>query len=1081
MSEYPVHVSKVQAPPLREETLARDRLLEWLSVKIHRRAVLVLAEAGYGKTTLLADFTRRSRIRVLWYRLDHGDRDWVGFLAYLVAAVRVHMPSFGQATSSLLREVATAAPPRDMVVDTFLRELGGLPSDATALVLDDFHLVDDAPDVRYVVRELLARAPERLSLVFASRREPPLRLARLRALGEVAELATDDLRFDAVETERLFRETYAMRLEPGLLAELTRRTEGWAASLQLVRTAIHDRDPAQTRSFISSLSGAEGHLYDYLAEEVIGDLPPELQAFLMRTSLLETIDLPLGRVAADVPATEVARWMDEGERLGLLGKGGPNTRHIARAHPLVRDFLQARLARWVGPGEVRAIHARIAAAAESIDWQTSARHHLAAGDLASAARVLGGAVEAILATGAYAAAQGLASGLPGGELHGAPGLIIASRLAQQRADAAEGLALAEQAWSADPSSTAVLLNLVTARSLAGDVAGALDAGRLLEQSSRRELAEIGRVYQRTLETSVYGSVELAEREMQALIESLRNRREHHFLGVALLNRAHLLMALGREQEALTSSEEAIDLLATTSAGVELISARLARATALAFLGEIVAARAEVDIAAKQAPAGQALELAIEVGQLEALTGEPDRATPFLRQVDDQIRPDTDNGEQALMARALISLRLGDTDSASRQVALFRFGEPRSSVAFEARRHLVRGLVDVIADRQRLSEVSTGTALASRQGARLWHRFGVLLQALGEGSRDPSDEIERAASEAPVVLNMLADAVVRRLPDLKPSAVETIRREAALRPWRWRSAARLKVHTGSANERLAAAQLLEDIGERTDVALLRSLSKAIRDPRAHRLGQGLARRLAPRVFVEDLGRVQIAIGDRVVDASQVRRKVLALVCLLLTRPHLAATREEVIESLWPEQSPAAALNSLNQTVYFLRRLLEPDYRDDLSPGYVMQDGEMVWLDVELIDARSRRCLDLIATPSQEGTEDPVLELSNQYRGRFALDFAYEDWATGYRDSLHAAYLRVTELAIRDDIDAGRFQRGTYLAERAAELEPESEEIQLALVHLYRLAGAHAAAAEKYGQYAAAMRSLGLEPTPLADLF
>src|SRR5262245_186159 len=102
MPDYPVQVSKVQAPPLRDETLARDRLLEWLSVKIHRRAVLLIAEAGYGKTTLLADFSRRTRLRVLWFRLDRGDRDWVGFIAYLVAAVRVHLPEFGGSTSALL-------------------------------------------------------------------------------------------------------------------------------------------------------------------------------------------------------------------------------------------------------------------------------------------------------------------------------------------------------------------------------------------------------------------------------------------------------------------------------------------------------------------------------------------------------------------------------------------------------------------------------------------------------------------------------------------------------------------------------------------------------------------------------------------------------------------------------------------------------------------------------------------------------------------------------------------------------------------------------------------------------------------
>ena len=159
MSEYPIQISKVQAPPLREETLARDRLLEWLSVKVHRRAVLLIAEAGYGKTTLLADFSRRTRLRVLWFRLDRGDRDWVGFIAYLVAAVRVHVPDFAPSTAALLRETATASPPLDTVLDTFLRELSGLPNDATAFVFDDVHLVDDSPDVRHILRELIARGP----------------------------------------------------------------------------------------------------------------------------------------------------------------------------------------------------------------------------------------------------------------------------------------------------------------------------------------------------------------------------------------------------------------------------------------------------------------------------------------------------------------------------------------------------------------------------------------------------------------------------------------------------------------------------------------------------------------------------------------------------------------------------------------------------------------------------------------------------------------------------------------------------------------------------------------------------------
>ena len=101
MNGYPIQPAKVQRPTLRDETLARDRLLDWLAAKIHQRVILVLADAGYGKTTLLADFSRRTRLRTLWYRLDEDDRDWISFLSHLVAAGREHDATFAPTTGAL--------------------------------------------------------------------------------------------------------------------------------------------------------------------------------------------------------------------------------------------------------------------------------------------------------------------------------------------------------------------------------------------------------------------------------------------------------------------------------------------------------------------------------------------------------------------------------------------------------------------------------------------------------------------------------------------------------------------------------------------------------------------------------------------------------------------------------------------------------------------------------------------------------------------------------------------------------------------------------------------------------------------
>ncbi|MGZ9160138.1 MAG: hypothetical protein ACXW4T_03140, partial [Candidatus Limnocylindrales bacterium] len=120
---YSIQLAKVQRPVLRDETLERPRLLDWLRAKIHGRVVLILADAGYGKTTLLADFSRRTRMRTLWYRLDADDRDWVTLIHHLVAAGREHDPSFAPATLGLLGEIGVGGPTREAVLDTFMREL----------------------------------------------------------------------------------------------------------------------------------------------------------------------------------------------------------------------------------------------------------------------------------------------------------------------------------------------------------------------------------------------------------------------------------------------------------------------------------------------------------------------------------------------------------------------------------------------------------------------------------------------------------------------------------------------------------------------------------------------------------------------------------------------------------------------------------------------------------------------------------------------------------------------------------------------------------------------------------------------
>jgi len=1081
VSDYPVQLDKVQAPPLRDETLARDRLLDWLQVKVHRRVVLVLAEAGYGKTTLLADFTRRTHVRVCWYRLDRGDRDWLGFIAHLVSAFRIRDPEFAPATQSLIREASAANPSRDGVIDTFIRELATLPAEPAALILDDFHLVDDSQDVRAIVRELLARAPERLSIVLVGRTTPSLPLARLRARGELAELRTADLRFAPEETERLFRETYALNLEPSVVAELSRRTEGWVASLQLVRAAIRDRNQTEIRAFVRSLSGAEGDLYDYLAEEVVGELASDLQQFLMRTSLLEIVEPRLGSVAAGITPDDTRRSIADGEFLGLFSRTGPGSRDHVRAHPLVRDFLQARLRRSAGADAVIEIHRAVAAAAETTDWRIAGHHYLAAGDLDDARRVLAASIDTILATGAYAAAEELVTALPTADRPDPNVLVVQSRLAQQRGHLHHGREMAEAAHLADPESSAAALNLQAALMNAGDLEGSIRIGNLVE---RREdwtsAANVAKATRLVVETSVGGSIPEAIQALSQVREQFASLGPSQYAGVAYLSLGYLEYAQGRVDDALASTEQSIHHLAATSASHELVSAHLLRAMTLAHLERLDEARQEVAVAAGRATDGQALEVALESGFMEVLFGDVHSAATRLNPFVEQLSPTKDPDEQALLISALALISEGKLADARSIIDRLSARSYRSTVAMEALRLYVRATCDVLQSQgERVVSSTAARDWARSQGADLWADAAAIVVA---ASRDEGlGAMSATISRKPTLLTICADVVVSQWDRLSHDEVALTREEARRRPGRWRTALRNGLKAGSAAKRLAVGELLNEIGTLEDVPTLRRLARDLRlAGDARELGRSLARRLGPQVIVEDLGRVQIHIGDRVIDGQSVRRKVLALMCFLLSRPQMSATREEAIEALWPNLDPGTALNSLNQTVYFLRRVFEPSYQDETSPGYLGQDGELIWLDGTLIDSRSRRCRALIRSLRTTDESGAPLELAREYTGRFAIDFLYEDWAADYREALHVAYLRVVEAAIRSDIDSGSFERGVEIAQLASEVEPDSDELQLSLLRLFRLSGSHAAAAEQYEVYSRTQRAMGVEPEPLESL-
>ncbi len=369
--------TKLHVPGPRPGFVARPRLAGALAGGL----VLVCAPAGFGKTALLADWLRSGGRPVAWLSLDAGDNDPVRFWRHVVAALDRARPGTGERVAPLL-----GPPPSSFegLVTALINELAAQSGEnAIVLVLDDYHLIN-ARQVHASLAFLLEHLPPGLHLVLASRSDPPLPLARLRARGQLAELRADDLRFTAEEAAALLRESAGAALPGAAVAALVARTEGWAAGLQLAALSLRGR--SDIAGFVAAFSGSHRYILDYLTGEVLDGLPEQVREFLLETSVLER--LSGGLCDAVTGRDDGQAMLERVEQAGLFLMPLDEVRGWWRYHRLFADLLRARLQQQ-RPGRVAVLHRAAAAWYEEHGLADDAvGHALAAGDTAWAARLI---------------------------------------------------------------------------------------------------------------------------------------------------------------------------------------------------------------------------------------------------------------------------------------------------------------------------------------------------------------------------------------------------------------------------------------------------------------------------------------------------------------------------------------------------------------------------------------------------------------------------------------------------------------------------------------------------------------------
>ncbi len=216
-----------------------------------------------------------------WLSLDEGDNDLTRFLTYLVAALQTIAAHIGEATLAALQ--SPQPPPAETLLTALINEIATIP-ESFVLVLDDYHVIDAKP-IEEALSFLLEHLPPQMHLVIATREDPPLPLARLRARGQLTELRAAELRFTSGEAAEFLNRTMGLGLSADDVTALEARTEGWIAGLQLAALSLQGR--ADTASFIESFTGTHHFMMDYLLEEVLQQQTAEVQAFLLGTSILD--------------------------------------------------------------------------------------------------------------------------------------------------------------------------------------------------------------------------------------------------------------------------------------------------------------------------------------------------------------------------------------------------------------------------------------------------------------------------------------------------------------------------------------------------------------------------------------------------------------------------------------------------------------------------------------------------------------------------------------------------------------------------------------------------------------------------
>lgn len=1073
--------TKLLPPRPAPELLSRPRLTDRLLANLSYPLTLVTANAGSGKTTLVADFLRTHKRQFVWYQLDHTDTDPSVFLGYLGFGIKQLVPGFGEAMFSYLQEATgELAQHPERAVDVFLNEVLERVEQQLILVLDDYHHLGPDTAVHAVLDRLLAYLPDVLHIIIISREMPPLALGRLRTHSPLSNIDRSDLLFTDEETQELFRKVFDLELTPEQLAEYRERTHGWITALQLVRQVAHrnvisSRDgQAGALDLVEVLRQSERDIFDYFAEEVFSDEEEDVQKLLLRVSLLDRIELDA--CASLYQGLNCARVLPSLVRRNVFISVASDRRgEEYRLHPLFQNFLRRRLRSDIGRTGVAAEHQRCATYfMDRLSWEQAVRHLLAAEDFDGAATVIAERGSEWISSGALESLATLADSLPQAAVEAHPrALAHRAEVARLRDEYESAHSLLRRAVSLlhereDTEGEAdALHSLATLARRQGDYKLAfsyLDRATGLSSQNSAVRTKCGNT--RGLCLVSMGEWTAAEREFRAALQSAEERNDEHYIRLIVHNLGTPAGMRGDFGEALRWFSRMLRKDPHGAPMPQEAVAHLNMARCYIYRGDFAASEKHLDSALERC---QLFNLvAARAGTFETYgnlyreRGEIERAIEYYERAArayDEAGISL-NRTEWLEERALLNLHIGDFAAAQAQTDRLISARPIEKDE--------RGFFTASLTRARIM-----TAQGEYESAR-----HDLLKALEYFHGHGLYYYEAQASTVIALCDLNLGKEPEMIDRLKRAIDLAVRYDYEY----W-----LKRQTVNHRELFSSEEALEllppDLREQVASAAKLPLTATPAQVSENASEIGLHPKVVTDLTVNMLGPIEIRRDPTrplAADAWPTHR-ARDILCFIVSRRHHRASKDSIIDTFWGETDFEAVEKNFHPTVSHIRKALnsnqplkqnfllyrDGDYQLNSEFSYRIDTEEFDQLLTEGENARRARQFEECIQ-----AYDRALAL---YRGEF-MQGSYDPWVEEQRTYYREQYLRLLEALAGVAQTAADWPKAMHLAQLIIREDQFREDIHCMVMRAQAAMGNRGAVKEHYERLKRLLQSeLGVEPS------